>query len=609
MFVFLFSRFRLHHLLTFLVAFLFLGACESPEKDNHSASFNKAAALLREADTLQKNTPDLIRQQSLVKRALAITTKKGHDSLTAEAQLKLGHYCLLQVNDSAVYHLKKAKTLFQKLGLSNRLIRCDAAFVNFYSKKAAFDEATPYIIDAELRIRESGKPTEDHIYYYLQKTIFYHSLGLSDSAMLTVNKGQELCERIQNDKYLPNLMASRAIIYSVLGDFKKSIVDQKNTLNGFSPVSTDRAIVYTNIGNNFARLHLPDSAEVYYDKALAIYQKINIGELAINKFHNTAASSLLESDKVACQKHFTKVDPQKLTLPNQFYYRYIKANLQTTSAARKAGLIDAIAFADSAALPMDDLKKDCYFELSELAEATGNSNEALRYYKRFTELNDRVRGQEMGMQLEQLRLVNHIREKETTIKNQQQVIAQKSKTISQQSLNTWLIVSLGAIFILMIILVLLNYRKKARISHLLLEQNKLESELLITAVSPISGQLETAAGLLRAVKKETVSEPGNKQQSIRSAIDQWLLSYSDQTALVDASKEHERAFLRKLDQFPNLSETEKRVVILIRQGYQSKEIAARLSLALNTVEIYRSNVRKKLQVPANEQLNNFIRHL
>lgn len=596
--------------LILLLIVVFTVACNNQQENlKNTTTRQKVIRLLQEADTLQKNDPNLQQQHVLVQRSLKIARRIQDDSLISEAHLKLGNYYLMQLNDSARVHFLNARKGFRRLRLQDRIVRSDAALVTFYSKKAEFGKASPYIIDAELRIGESPKPNEDHIYYYLQKTIFYHSLGLSDSAMLTVNKGEELCKRIQNNKYLPNLMASRAVVYSVLGDFRKSLQDQKKIVREFSPYSTDRAIVYTNIGNNYARLHLPDSAELYYRKAVSIYTKIAIGGAIMSKFHTTAASSLLESNKDACRNHFKQINPNELTLPNQFYYRYIKANLETNPALRKAGLEQAISFADSTALPMNDLKKDCYYELHELAAASGEFAAALRYYQQFTELNDKVRGEEITAKLEQLSFVNHIREKESTIKNQKEVIDQKSQTISQQRLNTWLIISLSVILVIVFILFLLNYRKKVRISNLLLDQTQLERELLLNAVSPVSGQLEQASELLKTVKKELLNEATNKQQNMRSAIDQWLISYSDQTSLVDVSKEHERAFLTKLDNYPELSETEKRVVILIRQGYQSKEIAARLNLALNTIEIYRSKIRKKMQAPANEQLNSFIKHL
>lgn len=591
-----------------LLVFMTVIAC-STKQPQTTHQQQQVRRLLMEADTLQKNNPDLVKQHQLVKRALKIAQAAGNDSLISEAYLKLGHYCLQQSNDSAAYYLKKAKQGFRELRLSDRIIRADAGMVNYYSKKAAFKEVTPYLLDAELRIQESTRSSEDHIYFYLQKTIFYHSLGLYDSALITINKGEALCKTIKSDRYLPNLLASRAIVYSILGNFRKSLHEQKRLVPDFAPYSIDRAVMYTNIGNNYARLFQGDSAEMYYRKANHIYTSSRVGSMVLSKFHTTAATSLLDVSKKASRAHFLKIIPEDLNLPNQFYYLYIRANLQATPAQTKQGLLNAIAFADSAGIQMDDLKKDCFYDLFVLAQAEGNASEALKYYQLYVDLNDRVRGQEMSLKLEQLTIVNQIREKETTIKNQGQVIRQKSNTINQQRTTNWLIVVMFVILALTLLMFLLNYRKKVRISALVLKQNQLERELLIGAVSPISNQLENAADILKVLKKELKSESGRVAGKSIESIDQWLLFYNNQNAIVDASKEHERFFLSKLDQYKELSETEKRVAILIRQGLQSKEIAARLNLALNTVEIYRSKIRKKMGIPANEQLNTFLQNL
>ena len=45
--------------------------------------------------------------------------------------------------------------------------------------------------------------------------------------------------------------------------------------------------------------------------------------------------------------------------------------------------------------------------------------------------------------------------------------------------------------------------------------------------------------------------------------------------------------------YPNLTESERNIVILSFLGFRSKEEAEILHLSLNTVEKYRTNIRKK----------------
>jgi two-component system invasion response regulator UvrY len=55
-----------------------------------------------------------------------------------------------------------------------------------------------------------------------------------------------------------------------------------------------------------------------------------------------------------------------------------------------------------------------------------------------------------------------------------------------------------------------------------------------------------------------------------------------------------------------LSEREIEVINLIRDGLSSKEIAARLSIAIKTVEVHRHNILKKLKVKNTASLINYI---
>lgn len=58
--------------------------------------------------------------------------------------------------------------------------------------------------------------------------------------------------------------------------------------------------------------------------------------------------------------------------------------------------------------------------------------------------------------------------------------------------------------------------------------------------------------------------------------------------------------------FKTLSERELEVIHLIRDGLSSKEVAARLQIAIKTVEVHRHNILKKLKVKNTASLINYI---
>ncbi len=62
-----------------------------------------------------------------------------------------------------------------------------------------------------------------------------------------------------------------------------------------------------------------------------------------------------------------------------------------------------------------------------------------------------------------------------------------------------------------------------------------------------------------------------------------------------------------LQKFPNLSVQERRLMVLLRIGFSSKEIAPILNISVKSVEISRYRLRKKLNLPQNESLVDYIK--
>lgn len=74
---------------------------------------------------------------------------------------------------------------------------------------------------------------------------------------------------------------------------------------------------------------------------------------------------------------------------------------------------------------------------------------------------------------------------------------------------------------------------------------------------------------------------------------------------VDATNE---SFISKLNtNYPQLTEKEKKVATMLRLGQTSKQIARQLNISAASVDNYRYNLRKKLEIPKGESLKNFIK--
>ena len=77
----------------------------------------------------------------------------------------------------------------------------------------------------------------------------------------------------------------------------------------------------------------------------------------------------------------------------------------------------------------------------------------------------------------------------------------------------------------------------------------------------------------------------------------------------DVEKMHHDFVCRLQMRCPNLSERERRLAILLRLGFSSKEIASIVNLETKSIEINRYRLRKKLQLDRGENLVSYLQML
>lgn len=78
---------------------------------------------------------------------------------------------------------------------------------------------------------------------------------------------------------------------------------------------------------------------------------------------------------------------------------------------------------------------------------------------------------------------------------------------------------------------------------------------------------------------------------------------------LEAEKMHQDFLHRLSESFPNLTEHDKRLSVLLRLGFSTKEIAPLLNISPKSVEIMRYRLRKKMELQQGENLTQFISNL
>lgn len=142
-----------------------------------------------------------------------------------------------------------------------------------------------------------------------------------------------------------------------------------------------------------------------------------------------------------------------------------------------------------------------------------------------------------------------------------------------------------------------------------LEERKKE---LITYSLSIGEQRQLLNSIVRKLESAiSESNPAEKNDILQSEIKRikHKMSFTNEVERIYTQADEVYAdFSNKLVQkFPNLSVQERRLMVLLRIGFSSKEIAPILNISVKSVEISRYRLRKKLNLPQNESLVDYIK--
>ena len=144
-----------------------------------------------------------------------------------------------------------------------------------------------------------------------------------------------------------------------------------------------------------------------------------------------------------------------------------------------------------------------------------------------------------------------------------------------------------------------------------LEERKKE---LITYSLNIGQQRELLDSICKSIEK-AVNEKDQKEKNelLTNEITRikQKMSFTTEAEKIyqDAEQSHNEFLSRLLSKFPNLTNQEKRLLVLLRIGLSTKEIAPVLNISTKSVEIGRHRLRKKINLNKDENLIQFVKSM
>lgn len=470
---------------------------------------------------------------------------------------------------------------------------------------------------------------------YFCKGLYFEHTNKTDSALIYYNQAIEIYKKHNDKDKIASCYNTMASLYNKLTNYKLAIKYNKKAYTiyenlkdslSMADLLNNSANIYVNMEPSYKNLVIDN-----YKKAFDIYKSLNVLESKFSIHINLGIQYEEEGNYAKALKFFNK--GLELALKKESITKEIGARINLSYVLSKTDkfieaqtqLIKAYNLAENYDVLSDQLLVvDAYINLFEKKE---DYKSALIWTKIKQELENGLSQEKFNHFAIKTETELNLAKKENEIK---ELILQKEVDKRKNSL---MILGFGVVFILVVLFYYfkrkeyLNKKEIAVQKRLLLKEKLERAELEKTNINK---DLENRKKLLAnfavhiTQKNEMLQNIQKEIKSISKSkgdLSKELLSLSvelKQQLLVSKDVEEFNFQLNSInDKFykdlevliPNLTKNEKKMAALLRLGLTSKEIALTNFSSESAVKIARHRLRKKINLPSNENLGEYFKNL
>lgn len=458
-------------------------------------------------------------------------------------------------------------------------------FNDFYNKALQFGLKS-------LEIRKSIGNDYDLAFTLRTLGWLYYDIGYFDKALEYHTETLKLHEKIGDKQRISYSYNSIGLIYEqkenynlALSFFKKSL-ELKTAFNNKNRI----AVTMTNIGVCYRKINELDSSKTFLDSSLVISNQIKDNHLKANVLNELSIVNLMLKNYDKC-------------------YLLLKE-----SRLIMEGLIDTKEWI----VENDRIMSDYFL-------AIGNYKEALSNYKKYDQGKSEIFSSNESEKLAEMRILYEAEQKKSEIKlleQQRNLEAQKRKSLLIGS------VLLAIIGILIIVSLWNNIKKKKAIyqqneklskeklkTQSLLQENlehKLDFRMkeLTNLALFISQRTSIYGDLTKSFKSLNFTNINQIKKDINALIKEYAfkLNINEDIQKFHTSVETLQSdFLYRIkEKYPHLTDKDVQLAVQVKLKLSSKEISNINNISLNSVEISRHRLRKKMNLDKKENLINFL---
>ena len=443
----------------------------------------------------------------------------------------------------------------------------------------------------------------------------YLTLGYNKLALKNYQTSLKLCNEINNKKEKAESLNKIGIVYKRTSNYDLALLTFNECLKMQMELKNTKEVgsLYLNIGAVYSMKQQHDTALYYTKKAMDTYDFSKGNDQSLFAlYNNNMGYAYEEFYKLDSALMYYKIainiaeDIDEYAYMASYYiniaYAYLKLeNYKLSKEYFQKGI--EIAKKNK----LKSVQSEAYWGLYELNLKVENYKDATEYLENYIMLNDSVQIISNNVEIEELRLIYDIEEKEKEI---QLLERDKQITLIKQY------VLIATIIIIIIVGLLIISRLKSDA-----EKRKLKSKVLNDEIKYKNNQLTDFAlhiiqrneflknidTQLKKLKRNANQEILSDIRDIESIIKRSINQINERKEFNHKVELANQIFYRDLELlYPKLTKNEKKVAALLRLRLSSKEISTLLNVNAKSIDNYRYHIRKKLHLTRDEDLNDFL---
>jgi tetratricopeptide (TPR) repeat protein/DNA-binding CsgD family transcriptional regulator len=553
-----------------------------------------------------------------MEQSLALYDEYGNRGKAAGMKQNIG-LCYLKLGEfnKAKDYLQTAAAEFSAMPDMDKLPECyiDLGLVHFLMSDYA--TALEYYTLASEIYNKTGKTNmQSRLYNRIGMT--YYSIGIYDKAVKFVMESIDLKD--------PADLNGRAIGYNNLGAIYSDLNEPGKAIENYLMAlalhketgdSLEMPQVLTNIGNIYFIQGKNDSALTYYLLSFRLSEDAGDELQSARTKYNIARIFMKEGKQEKAEASFRDF----LELSRNTGYREGEAFallglgdlwLQRGEKEKARELyMECLEVSDN--INLTQAQKQSHYNLSELAESTGNLQGALYHYRMYSQIKDSL------FNADRARIISEMETKYETQKKQKENDLLKMENELQERKIKTLYLMTGALLVLLLAIsvLIIQYRRISRNKKLLAkseaarlaEKVEHQNRELASGALALSRNYNYITKLQSDLKEITphVNEQGlkNLTEIIRSI--QRLDNNAAWNEFEFRFRQVHSLFYEKLTaSYPELTTNERRLCALLSLGMTTKEICMVTYQNIRAIEAARLRLRKKFGLKQGEDLTAFL---